>query len=174
VDPNPRYFYNNQIDMHYVVARVGEAYMNLAEAYLIKKNIPEAVKFLNVTRIKHGQISESKASTLEDAWTDYIRERNCEMCNEAGDLYFSYLRWGMIGGPANAGRAPGDVILALNSPVHHIEISRDRSAILVGQVTLLNASKRLFTKKRYLFPIAQGFLDTREAYGLDHIQNPGW
>jgi len=173
-DPNPRYFWNNQIDMHYVIARVGEAYMNLAEAYLIKGNVTEAVNALNKTRTVHGKIAGSTATNPADAWTDYIRERNCEMCNEKGDLYFSYLRWGKIGGSANAGRAPGDVILALDSPIHHIEISRNRDAILVGQVTLLNASQRTFTSKRYLFPIAQGFLDTREAYGLDHTQNEGW
>ena len=38
----------------------------------------------------------------------------------------------------------------------------------------MNSASRTFTAKRYLFPIAQGFLDTREAYGLDHNQNAGW
>lgn len=53
-------------------------------------------------------------------------------------------------------------------------ISRDRSQILVGQITLLNTAHRKFSTRRYLLPIQQSFLDTREAYGLDHEQNPGW
>ena len=38
-------------------------------------------------------MSESTAATEEEAWTDYIRERNCELTNEGGDIYYSYLRW---------------------------------------------------------------------------------
>lgn len=172
--PNPRYYHSVKCDMHYVLARVGEAWMNLAEAYLCLGNVEEAVKALNATRETHGELPPSTASTLKDAWKDYIRERNCEMCNESGDLYFSFLRWGKYGGYANEGRPAGDIVAALDQPIHKIEISRDRSAILIGQVTLMNASGRRFTTKRYLFPIAQKFLDTREAYGLDHEQNEGW
>ena len=53
-------------------------------------------------------------------------------------------------------------------------ISRGRDKVLVGQVTTLGASNRRFTTRRYLLPIAQNFLNTREAYGLDHQQNEGW
>lgn len=173
-NPEPRAFYSNPQKFHYCIARTGEAYMNLAEAYLLKKNIPEAVKALNATRTTHGKLAPSTATTEKQAWEDYIRERTCEMTNENGDLYFSYLRWGKYGGYANHGNKPGDIIKDLDRPSYKIEISRDRSKLVVNQVTLNNNAMRLFTTKRYLLPIAQSFLDTREAYGIDHVQNEGW
>ena len=172
--PELTYFWNVKIDMHYVIARVGEAYMNLAEAYLCQGKVTEAVAALNATRTVHGQLPASKASTLEDAWEDYMRERNCEMCCEHADMYFTYLRWGKYGNYSNHGRAAGEIIYDLDRATYKMEINRDRSAILVSQVTLQSAAQRQFTAKRYLFPIAQSYLDTRESYGLDHEQNPGW
>lgn len=160
--------------MHYCIARVGEAYLNRAEAYLYLGQYENAVADFNKTRTKHGNLPAAEYTTPEKAWKDYIRERNCEMCDEAGDLYFSYLRWGKEGGAANEGRAAGEVIEYLNQPTYKIEISRDRKSMLTCQTTLINAANRVFTTRRYLFPIAQSFLDTREAYGLDHEQNPGW
>lgn len=173
-NPQNTYYGSVKIDMHYVIARVGEAYMNLAEAYLLQNNVTEAVKALNATRVTHGKLPESKASTLEEAWEDYMRERNCEMTNEHADMYFTYLRWGKYGGYSNHGRNPGDIIYDLDRATYKMSINRARDAILVGQVTITGAAKRQFTTKRYLFPIHQGFLDTREAYGLDHQQNEGW
>lgn len=173
-EPDPRVYQSVKVDYHYCIARLGEAYMNLCEAYLLKGQIPEAVAALNVTRTTHGGIAPSRASTEAEAWADYIRERRVEMASECGDIYFSYLRWGKYGGYANHGREPGDVIYDLNRPVYKIEIDRGRQNILIGQVTLLSSANRNFTQKRYLFPIVQSFLDTREAYGLDHEQNEGW
>ncbi len=173
-NPEPRAYYNCQVQLHYDVCRTGEAYMNLAEAYLLKNDISNAVAALNATRVKHGKIAPSTATTAEKAWEDYIRERRVEMANENGDIYFSYLRWGKYGGYANHGREAGDIIYDLDRPVYKIEISRDRSQLLINQLTVLNSANRNFTTKRYLFPIAQSFLDTREAYGLDHVQNEGW
>ena len=173
-NPEPRAYFDCQVQLHYDMCRTGEAYMNLAEAYLLKKDVAKAVEALNATRVKHGKIAPSTASTEEEAWTDYIRERRVEMANENGDIYFSYLRWGKYGGYANHGRAAGDIVYDLDRPVYKIEISRDRSQLLVNQLTLLGSANRQFTTKRYLFPISQGFLDTREAYDLDHEQNEGW
>lgn len=170
----PRAVINAKTDYHFVVARLGEAYMNLAEAYLLKKDIPNAVKALNVTRTTHGGLPASKAATEAEAWKDYMRERNAEMAYEGGDIYYSYLRWGKYGGYANEGRNGGEVIEALNRPVYKIEISRDRKSFCVGQLTLLNSWNRNFTTRRYLFPIPQGELDTREAYGIIDTQNEGW
>lgn len=169
-----RVFYSNAVQFHYCIARTGEAYLNLAEAYLCKNQISQAVTALNATRTVHGKLPASTATTPEDAWTDYMRERRVEMANEAGDIYFSYLRWGKYGGYANYGRQPGDVIRDLDCPVYKIEINRDRTAFIINQMTLLNSANRNFTTRRYLFPIPQSFLNTREAYGLDHQQNPEW
>ena len=173
-DADPNVYASTKTNFHMCVARLGEAYLNLAEAYLLKKEPAKAVEAFNNTRRVHGGLPDSEATTLADAWADYIRERNCEMTNEIGDIYFSYLRWGKYGGDANHGRPAGDIVYDLDRPAYKIEINRDRTAVLVGQATLLNGANRMFTTKRYLLPINKGFLDTREAYGLDHDQNPGW
>ena len=173
-NPEPRAFHNSKVALHFNITRLGEAYMNLAEAQLLKKNIPAAVAALNATRVAHGGLAPSTATTEEQAWADYIRERNCEMTNETGDIYFSYLRWGKYGGYANHNRTAGDVIADLDRPTYKIQISRDRSKLIVSQVTLLNSANRNFTTRRYLLPISQGFLNTREAYGMIDAQNEGW
>ena len=173
-NPEPRAYHASKVALHFNLARLGEAYMNLAEAQLLKKNIPAAVEALNATRVAHGGLAPSTATTEEDAWADYIRERNCEMCNEGGDIYFSYLRWGKYGGYANHGRTPGGIIADLDRPAYKIQISRDRTKLLIGQVTLLNSANRNFTERRYILPIAQSFLNTRAAFGLDANQNEGW
>lgn len=173
-NPDPRANTGTKTSYHYVIARLGEAYMNLSEAYLLKGNVSKAVEALNATRTTHGGLAPSRADSEAEAWKDYMRERRVEMVNEGGDIYFSYLRWGKYGGYANYGRKAGDIIYDLDRPAYKIEIDRKRSTILIGQVTLLNSANRVFTSKRYLFPIAQDFLDTREAYGLDYEQNPGW
>ena len=173
-NPEPRAYHASKVALHFNLARLGEAYMNLAEAQLLKKNIPAAVEALNATRVVHGGLAPSTATTEEEAWADYIRERNCEMCNEGSDIYFSYLRWGKYGGYANHGRTPGGIIADLDRPAYKIQISRDRTKLLIGQVTLLNSANRNFTERRYILPIAQSFLDTRAAFGLDAVQNEGW
>ena len=173
-NPEPRAYYNSKVALHFNITRLGEAYLNLAEAQLLKKNIPAAVEALNATRVAHGGLAPSTATTEEQAWADYIRERNCELANETGDIYYSYLRWGKYGGYANHGRAAGEVIADLDRPTYKIQISRDRTQLIVSQVTLLNSANRNFTTRRYLLPINQGFLNTREAYGMKDAQNEGW
>ena len=121
--------------LHFNIARLGEAYLNKAEALLLKKDISGAVETLNKTRVAHGGIAPSEATSEAAAWADYIRERNCEMANETGDIYFSYLRWGKYGGAANQGREPGGIIADLDRPAYKIEISRDRKKLLIGQIT---------------------------------------
>ena len=184
IESFPRAYHNLNMAIHFNLARVGEAYMNLAEAYLLKaKNdasyISKAVAALNATRTTHGGLQPSKASTLKDAWADYIRERNCEMCNEGGDIYFSYLRWGKYGGYANLDdngnpTQPGDIVHALNRPVHMVQIDHTRSTMLVNQLTINRAAERKFSDKRYLLPINQSFLNTREAYGIEDNYTNEW
>lgn len=161
-------------NMHYVIFRLGEMYMNLAEAYLLKGDASKAVEALNATRVKHGGLPASNATGLDEAWSDYLRERRVEMAYECGDIYFSYLRWGKYGGASNYGRAPGDVIKDLSAPVYKVGITSDRKSFCVGQLTLLNSWNRNFTKRRYLFPIPQGAIDKRTADGIIDKQNEGW
>ena len=174
IESFPRAYYNLNMAIHFNLARVGEAYMNLAEAYLLKGDVANAVAALNATRTTHGGLAPSTASTLEDAWKDYIRERNCEMVNEGGDLYWSYLRWGKYGGAANEGQAPGAVVQALNRPVHMIQIDHTRSTIIVNQLTINRAAERKFSDRRYLLPINQSFLNTRATYGIQDNYTQEW
>ena len=174
IESFPRAYYNLNMAIHFNLARVGEAYMNLAEAYLLKGDVANAVAALNATRTTHGGLAPSTASTLEDAWKDYIRERNCEMVNEGGDLYWSYLRWGKYGGAANEGQAPGAVVQALNRPVHMIQIDHTRSTIIVNQLTINRAAERKFSDRRYLLPINQNFLNTRATYGIQDNYTQEW
>lgn len=172
--PTPKYAYQIPVGMHYVLCRLGEAYMNLAEAYLLKGDVANAVIALNSTRTTHGGLPASTATSLADAWKDYLRERACEMVYENGDIYFSYLRWGKYGGNANNGAAPGAVIADLTKPVYKIGISRDRKAFCTSQLTVYTSENRTFTQRRYLFPIPQGQIDKRTAFGIIDTQNPGW
>ena len=176
-ESTPKWFYANKTDYHQCVARVGEAYLNLAEAYLLKGQVAQAVEALNATRTKHGGLAPSEATTEEEAWKDYIRERNVEMTNEGGDIYYSYLRWGKLGsktGMTEDGK-DGGIIRDLNRPVYKMEMTSKRDQLVINQLTILNSAARQFTApKRYLMGINQSFLDTRSAYGLDHKQNEGY
>ncbi len=173
---DPVALWSTKMSVHFCITRLGEAYLNLAEAYLCKgaSYVNQAVAALNETRTKHGGLPKSTATTLEDAWADYIRERNCEMCHEGGDIYYSYLRWGMYGGPANHGRKAGEVVYDLDRPVYKMQMDRARTQVLIGQATLLNSAQRKFNTSRYILPINRGFLDTRKNYGIIDEQNQGW
>ena len=174
IESFPRAYNNLNMAIHFNLARVGEAYMNLAEAYLLKGEWEKAVDALNETRVTHGGIAPAQKISEEQAWKDYIRERNCEMCNEGGDIYFSYLRWGKYGGYANEGQPAGGIVQALNRPVHMMQIDHERKTILVNQVTINRAAERQFSERRYLLPINQGFLNTREAYGIQDNYTQEW
>ena len=174
IESFPRAYHNLNMAIHFNLARVGEAYMNLAEAYLLKGQVANAVEALNATRTVHGGLAPSTATTEEEAWKDYIRERNCELVNEGGDLYWSYLRWGKYGGYANEGQAPGAIVQALNRPVHMIQIDHTRSTILVNQLTINRAAERKFSDRRYLLPINQNFLNTRATYGIQDNYTQEW
>lgn len=172
-DVSPRLYNGVKTNYHLVMARAGEMYLNLAEVYLLKHDVPNAVKMLNETRMHHGELPASVAATEAEAWEDYIRERRVEMAKE-NDLYWSYLRWGKYGGFANEGEAEGAVIKALDRPVHKIQISKDRKKFFIGQIVRNNAWNRNFTVRRYLMPIPQGGLDKRAASGIVEDNNPDW
>lgn len=122
--PEPRAYHNSKVALHFNIARLGEAYLNKAEALLLKKDISGAVETLNKTRVAHGGIAPSEATSEAAAWADYIRERNCEMANETGDIYFSYLRWG------NMVALPTRVVNPVeSSPTWTVRLTRLKSAV---------------------------------------------
>jgi hypothetical protein len=164
------------LDYHYVVTRYGRVLLNKAEAILWlagmgEGDFSEAVSICNQTRTVHGKLPPSTASTLEDAWKLYQRERRIELVME-NDYYWSLLRWGKHGGPANYGIEPGGKIRELTVSPAYIEIAHDRKSFYVGTVTHGNAGTRAFREeRRYLLPIPQGQIDRNPNLGP---QNPGW
>lgn len=164
---------SNITDYHYVVLRLGEIYLNKAEALLLKGEVAKAMEAINVTHVQHGGMPEMTANSLSEAWKCYKRERRIELAWE-NDYYWSLLRWGKIGGDANDGKAPGDVIDDLNEPVYKIQITKDRKRFYIQQIKTYRSWNRKFSTKRYLLPIPQGQLDTRAASGIMDAQNEGW
>ena len=172
----PRVYAGTPTDYHFVVTRYGRVLLNKAEAILWlagmgEGNVADAVAICNQTRTVHGKLPPSTASTLEDAWKLYQRERRIELVME-NDYYWSLLRWGKHGGPANYGAEPGGKIHELTVAPTYIEIAHDRKSFYVGEVTHGNARTRNFREeRRYLLPIPQGQIDRNPNLGP---QNPGW
>lgn len=168
----PSYLNSVSTDYHFVCMRLGRVYLNLAEAYLLKGDVVNAVINLNRTRVLHGQIPASTANNLTDAWKDYKRERRVELTEE-NDRYFSLLRWGRFGGTANDGVASGGTIAELTEPIRVMDISKDRKSFsIVTGPFRTTYNQRTFTPgRRYLFPVPQGMIDNNPKF---LPQNPGW
>jgi hypothetical protein len=172
----PRVYAGTPTDYHFVIMRYGRTLLNKAEAILWlagmgEGSFAEAVDVCNQTRTVHGKLPPLTVSTLEDAWKFYQRERRIELVME-NDYYWSLLRWGKHGGPANYGIEPGGKIHELTVSPTYIEIAHDRNSFYVGEMTHGNAKTRAFREeRRYLLPIPQGQIDRNPNLGP---QNPGW
>jgi len=169
---NPRIFVGVATDYHYVVMRLGRVYLNMAEAYLLQNNLPKALEMLNMTRVSHGQLPASQASDFVKAWTDYKRERRVDLVLE-NDYYWSLLRWGRYGGNANHGIPSGGTIPELTKTPQVMDVSKDRKyyKIVSGNFYSANGTREFDESRRYLFPIAQSYIDRNANFGP---QNPGW
>jgi len=168
----PNYFYTNPTNYSYVIMRLGRVYLNLAEAYLLKGDVPDGVAALNETRTIHGKLPASTASTLTAAWTDYERERRVDLTLE-NDYYWSLLRWGMYGGPANYGNPPMGDIPELDQLPEVMDISQDRMKYVIVQGSFfgLNNIRHFDYPRRYLFPISEsGYIFANSNI----VQNSGW
>lgn len=156
-------FYSSPTSYHYVVLRLGRSYLNYAEALLRLGDIPTAIEYINKTRTVHGGMPELPASlSSEEAWKAYKRERRIELVHE-GDRYWSLLRWGKADGLST--------IEELNKVHHSIKISEDGKRFeIIPLPYQKDFNDRIFTKKRYLFPVPEG--ERMENPSLD--QNEGW
>lgn len=168
----PRIYYGVNTDYHFVSMRLGKVYLNLAEAYLLKGDVSLAVEMLNKTRVTHGKLPASTASTLSEAWTDYKRERRVDLVLE-DDYYYSLLRWGRYGGDANSGKASNSDIPELVEIPEVMDISSDGKSfsIVKGPIFSANNVRSFNHNRRYLFPIPQGMIDANSKLGP---QNIGW
>lgn len=170
---SPRVYVGIPTNYHYVLTRLGRVYLNLAEAYLLKGDVPNAVTAMNMTRVTHGQLPPSTAATLDAAWADYKTERRVDLTLE-NDYYWSLLRWGRYGGAANHGHAAGNSDIPELSELPRVtDISKDRKSFLTvtGSFYSANNVRSFNYNRRYLFPVPQGYLDQNPNYGP---QNPNW
>lgn len=148
---------------HYVVLRLGRSYLNYAEVMLRLGNISTAIEYINKTRTVHGGMPELPLTlSAEDAWKAYKRERRIDLVHE-GDRYWSLLRWGKADGK--------NKVDELTKEHHAISISEDGMNFKIIPLPYQTAfNERLFTKKRYLFPVPEG--ERVNNPSLD--QNEGW
>jgi len=172
---------DQKLDYCFSVLRYGEAYLNMAEAYLMKGDYANAKKYMVPTMVKHGGFQKDKAEAYlapmsgnnwgEPLFEAYKRERNVEMVFENNDYYWSLLRWGMrtSGGLRNGEYVnDGYVIPELQGALRGIRISRDGKSYSFFEDNNAIGEAR-FTPKRYLIPINESF---RLKSGV--AQNPGW
>ena len=148
---------------HHVVLRLGRSYLNYAEAMLRLNDVATAIEYVNKTRTVHGGLPALPTSlTLDEAWKAYKRERRVELVHE-GDRYWSLLRWGKADGK--------EIVEELTKTHHSISISADgRSFEIIALPYQTSFNERVFTKKRYLFPVPEG--ERVNNPSLD--QNEGW
>lgn len=148
---------------HYIVLRLGRSYLNYAEVMLRQGNISTAIEYINKTRTVHGGMPELPLNLSSDAaWKAYKRERRIDLVHE-GDRYWSLLRWGKADGK--------DKVEELTKVHHSISISEDgKSFEIIPLPYQTSFNERVFTKKRYLFPVPEG--ERVNNPSLD--QNEGW
>ncbi|MFT4154770.1 RagB/SusD family nutrient uptake outer membrane protein, partial [Parafilimonas sp.] len=133
-------WYSDPTDFCYSVLRLGEAYLNYAEACIKLGDEATAREYITKTYQKHGGFSNSITSSGDELWNDYKRERHVEMILETGDSYWSLLRWGMQGsgglkeGYANSAAS----ITELNGYLHGIAITADGKSYSVFEATEKN------------------------------------
>lgn len=156
LDSGPTYY-------HQVVMRLGRSYLNYAEVMLRLNDINTAIEYINKTRTVHGGLPAlAKGLSQEEVWKAYKRERRVELVHE-GDRYWSLLRWN---------KADGKETIDELTKIHHsISISEDGKTFKIIALPYQTAfNERIFTKKRYLFPVPEG--ERLNNPSLD--QNEGW
>lgn len=148
---------------HYVLLRLGRAYLNYAEIKLRQGDKGTAIEYINKTRVDHGGLPElQKTITQEEAWKEYKRERRVDLLHE-GDRYWTVLRWGKADGL--------EVVPELIVEQKFMKIAPDGESFeIIALPNYVSDNERVFTKKRYLFPVPQGERDQNP--NLD--QNEGW
>lgn len=148
---------------HYVLLRLGRAYLNYAEIKLRQNDKKTAIEYINKTRVDHGNLPAlAETTTMEETWKEYKRERRVDLVHE-GDRYWSVLRWGKADNLK--------VVPELIVEQKFMKIAADGKSFEITDLPIFKSDNdRTFTKKRYLFPVPQGERDKNP--NLD--QNEDW
>lgn len=157
---NDYFFWNYPVDWAEPLLRLGEVYLNKAEAYGRKGNIVKAVEYMNKTRTVHGGLPALTSSSDADFWKYYKIERRVEMVQE-DDRYWSLIRW------ARAENATA--IQELNGyKLHGLDMEFDGITKVIESPFTVDMKFEM--PKRLFFPVPDGQI--RENSNL--TQNPGW
>lgn len=155
-------WYSDPTDHHQSIIRLGEVYLNYAEALLLKNRPTDAVAAINQTRVAHGGLPAIAALPLTEAWDAYKNERRVDMALE-NDRYWALLRWAKFNNQ--------DDIPELHEDIRRVDISADGKTFSFATVTLNNNSNRTFTKRRFLFPVPLSEIQANENL---RPNNDGW
>lgn len=160
---NKRLLNTEKTNFHYVLLRLGRAYLNYAEIKLRQNDKKTAIEYINKTRVDHGGLPALPETTsLEDTWKEYKRERRVDLVHE-GDRYWTVLRWGKADNL--------EVVPELMVEQKFMKIAPDgKSFEIISLPNYVSDNERTFTKKRYLFPVPQD--ERNQNPNLD--QNEGW
>lgn len=66
-------WYSDPTYYHYVIMRLGRAYLNYAEVMLRQGNIQTAIEYINKTRTTHGVTCFNTSLSLDEAWNDHYK-----------------------------------------------------------------------------------------------------
>ena len=147
---------------HRTCLRLSKAYLNAAEAYLLKDDWTNARTYIDKTRVMHGGLPALVSETGEELWKIYLDERNAELMLE-NDRYFTLLRYGIH-------KKNAEIVDQLNSgTIKKLDIAKDGKSYQYITLPFEEASNTLvFNRYRYLYPIAKKYIDANPKYE----QNP--
>lgn len=137
-------WYSDATDYSQPIIRLGEVYLNYAEALLLTGKTNEAITAINQTRQIHGGLPALGALSANQVWSVYKDERRVELVLE-NDRYWSVLRWAKFNNL--------DVVPELVESIRRVDITTDGKNFSFANITLNDNSYRVFTKRRFLFPV---------------------
>lgn len=145
-----------------ICLRLSKAYLNAAEAYLLKEDWDNARNYINRTRTTHGGLPALQTETGDELWKIYLDERNAELMLE-NDRYFTLLRYGI-------NKKGAEIIDQLNrGNMKKLDISADGASYKYIELPFeVDANKMVFNRYRYLYPVAKKYIDANPNY----TQNP--
>lgn len=147
---------------HRTCLRLSRAYLNAAEAYLMKEDWASARGYINRTRVAHGGLPALAEEEGEELWKIYVDERNAELMLE-NDRYYTLMRLGIKNG--------AEGIEQLNfGQIKQLEISEDGKSYQYVDLKFEGSNNNyVFNRYRYLFPVPKTVMDANPNYAP---QNP--
>ena len=143
--------------------RLSKAYLNAAEAYLLKEDWANARVYINKTRTNNGKLPALNNESGDELWKIYLDERNAELMLE-NDRYYTLLRYGI-------NKKNAEIIDQMNFGfLKQLEIAADGKSYKYVDLLFESSNNNfVFNRYRYLFPVAKKYIDANPNYAP---QNP--